>query len=151
MVQDSSTRKYKVHTAVYITHQVTPLYALSLSAFSHVYNFMQLSQGASTSYPQPRYKLPRRVTELRAQFHSRALPFWLQGLQIKAPHGGSVRKPTCILYIPIIRVLGIRGDSKVCNTPPPHITSHLTSFVKYVVPVRLDCFIYYEQEFWIKV
>jgi hypothetical protein len=38
---------------------------------------------ASIRNTQTRQKLPRRPTELRAHFHWLALPFWLQGIQIK--------------------------------------------------------------------
>jgi hypothetical protein len=82
------------------TYRRLLLYALSLPMFSHIRDFISVSWRASISYPWLRYTLPRRPSELRAQFHWLAPPFWLRGLQIKASHGVSLRKSIYIyIYI----------------------------------------------------
>jgi hypothetical protein len=47
---------------------------------------------------RPRWKLPRRSAELRAHFHWLAPPFCIRRLQIKAPHGVSLRKSMVMLF-----------------------------------------------------
>jgi hypothetical protein len=91
------------------------LYALSLSAFSHIRGFISASWAASISC-----KLPRRPTELRAQVYWLTSPFWLRELQIKAFHGVSLRKSMGMLYVS--RFMRFRYTRWLAGTQPPRIT-----------------------------
>jgi hypothetical protein len=60
--------------------------------------FISLSW-TSISHSRPRYKLPHRPTELRAQFHWPVPPFWLRWVQLrKGSYDVSLTKPKDIRF-----------------------------------------------------
>jgi hypothetical protein len=62
-----------------------------------------------------------RSTEMRAQFHWLAPPFWLRWLQTKASHGASLRKSTGMLYVS--RFTRFRYMRRFAGTHSPRLTT----------------------------